>query len=191
MACSWPIAYSAAHRHSALSACCSPATGPNGVAQRTRGSARSMPAHGRLIHGNVFQGGGPHYRASPGLVWSDMVHVDCPSRRPHGLQCVCSGSSGVTMMRRARSVAREEVAGGWTIGGKVSTSAIHGPRRTCLTRLRAPPHSEEGGRWRCGAHRHGRRHRSSMSVKVSVLWVRVQLQALAKLLDLCTGREEG
>jgi hypothetical protein len=42
----------------------------------------------------VLQGGDLHYRVPPGLAWSDMVRVDCPSRHPHDTQCVCSGSSG-------------------------------------------------------------------------------------------------
>jgi hypothetical protein len=78
----------------------------------------------------------------------------------------------------------------WMIGGKVSMGTIHGPHHTSLTRLRVLARSEEGGRRRCGAHQRGRRRRSSTTVKVSVLRVRVQLRALAKLLDLRTGRED-
>jgi hypothetical protein len=120
-----------------------------------------------------------------------MVHVECPSRHPHGSQRACCGSSGATMTHRARSVVRSEVVGGWTVDRKVSTGAIDGPRHTCLTRLRVLARSEEGGRQRCGGHRCGRWCRSTTLVKVSVLQVGVQLRALAKLLALRTGREEG
>jgi hypothetical protein len=156
---------------------------------RARGSAQFMPAHRQLIGGNVLQAGGSHYRASLGPAWSDMVCMDFPSQRPHGSERACSGSPGVMTTSRARSVVRAEATGGWMVGGKVSTGTIHGPQCTCLTRLRAPAHSEEGGRWRCGAHRLGRRRWSLTVVKVSVLRVGVQLRALVKLLDQCTGRE--
>jgi hypothetical protein len=33
----------------------------------------------RPTGGNVLQGEGLHYRASPGPVWSNMVRVDCPT----------------------------------------------------------------------------------------------------------------
>jgi hypothetical protein len=57
----------------------------------------------RLIGGSMLNGESPHYRASPGPTWSNMVHV-----------------------------ARLETTGGWTIGGKVSTGIVHGPPCTCL-----------------------------------------------------------
>jgi hypothetical protein len=44
----------------------------------------------------------------------------------------------------ARGVERSEAADGWTVGGKVSTSIVHGPRRTYLTWLRVLAHNEEG-----------------------------------------------
>jgi hypothetical protein len=44
----------------------------------------------------------------------------------------------------ARGVERSEAADGWTVGGKVSTSVVHGPRRIYLTWLRVLAHSEEG-----------------------------------------------
>jgi hypothetical protein len=91
----------------------------------------------------------------------------------------------------ARRVVRLETTGNWTAHGKVSTGHFHDPQRTCLTWSKALDHSEEGGRWRCVAHRRGRRRRSSMGVKVLDLQVKEQIQGLAKLLDLCTGREEG
>jgi hypothetical protein len=68
-------------------------------------------------------------------------------------------------------MARAEAADNWTACEKVSIGRIHGPRRTCLTQSKALDHSEKGGRRRCGAHRHGRRRRSSTTVKVSVLRV--------------------
>jgi hypothetical protein len=155
------------------------------------GSAWSVPTHRPLNGDSVLHGESPHYRVSPGSAWSDMVHVDYPSRRPHGSQRACRGSSGMMATCRARSVARSEAVGDWTVSGKVSMGVIHGPRCTCLTRLRVLAHSEEDVRQRGGAHRRGRRHRSSTAVKVLVLWVEVKLQALVKLLDLRTGREEG
>jgi hypothetical protein len=95
----------------------------------------------------------PHYRASPGMVWPKAQAVD----GPHGAQ---RGAAGGT--------------GDWTTSGKVFTGCFHGPRHTRLTRLRAPTRSEEGRRRRCGAHRRGRRRRSSMAVQVSVLRVEAQ-----------------
>jgi hypothetical protein len=79
-----------------------------------------------LTDGNVLQGEVLHYRAPPVPVWSKAQGMDGPRRHPHGVQLGAGG-------------------GGWTVGGKVNTTIIHGPRRTRLTWLRASAHSEEGG----------------------------------------------
>jgi hypothetical protein len=42
--------------------------------------ARLATAHRRLIDGNVLQGEGPHYRAPPGLAWSEAQGMDGPRR---------------------------------------------------------------------------------------------------------------
>jgi hypothetical protein len=148
--------------HSAHSAYRGPATAPNRPKRRgpqpartARGSARSVPAHRQVNGGSALHGESSHYRASPDPMWSDMVCVDCPRRHPHGSQRACYGSSGATTTHRAHIVVWLEAAGNWTVGRKVSIGAIHGTRRTCLTRLRVLARSEEGRRRRCGAHRRG------------------------------------
>jgi hypothetical protein len=96
-----------------------------------------------------------------------------------------SGGCGQTMSRSTRHAARG-VALPPTAYGKMSTGSIHGPWRTFLTWSQALNRSEEGRRQRGGAHRRGRRPKSSMAVKVGEwLW------ALVKLWDLRIGREEG
>jgi hypothetical protein len=115
------------------------------------------------------------------MAWSEAQAVNGPCRGPHGAQ-------RAAMVRR---VVRLETTGNWTTRGKVSTGHFHGPQRTCLTWSKALDHSEEGERWRCVAHRHDRRRRSSTAVNVLDLQVKEQIQGLAKLRDLRTGREEG
>jgi hypothetical protein len=90
-----------------------------------------------------------------------------------------------------RRVARAEAGGDWMARGKVSTGCIHGHRHSYLTRSKALDRGEEGGQQRCRADQCGRWRRSSTALKVPVLRVMEKLQGLAKLLDLCTGREEG
>jgi hypothetical protein len=60
-----------------------------------------------------------------------------------------------------------EPGDGWWVDGKVSTRCIHGPRRTRLTRLRAPTRSEEGRRRGCGAHRRSRRCQAARGAALS------------------------
>jgi hypothetical protein len=59
----------------------------------------------------------------------------------------------------AQCVAGLAVARRWPNLGKVYTASFPSPRCTRLTRLRAPARSKEGGRWRGGTHRRGRRRR--------------------------------
>jgi hypothetical protein len=171
--------------HNARSAYRGPATAPN----------RLHPERAQSAWLGAVRAGSPaatcskvgartigHHLARRGRTWCAWI----AQADAHTAPSACSGCSSAMTTRRAHCVARAEAA-----DGKVSTGIVHGPRCTCLTRLRAPAHSEEGGRRRCGAHRHGQRRRSSTAVKVSVLLFGVQLRALAKLLDLRTGREEG
>jgi hypothetical protein len=75
--------------------------------------------------------------------------------------------------------------------GKVYTTSFPNPRCTRLTWLRAPAHSEEGGRQRGKTHRRDRRCWSTTTGKVSPSWFRKQLQSSRKLLDLCNGSGRG
>jgi hypothetical protein len=149
---------------------------------RVRTVARLVTAHRRLIGGNVLQGEGSLYMASSSLAWSEVQGMDGPHRRPHGAKHAAT-------VNMAHSVARAEAVGGWTVGGKVKTGIIHGPWRTCLTQLRAPAHSEEGGQWRCGAHRCGRWRRSSTTGKVLLRRLREDPQGRVLLCDLQHGKE--
>jgi hypothetical protein len=88
------------------------------------------------------KGADPCYRASPGMAWSEAQAVDGPHRGPHGAQRAVM----------AHCLVRAEAADDWMARGKVSTGCIHGPRCTCLTWSKALDCSEEGRRWRCGAH---------------------------------------
>jgi hypothetical protein len=128
----------------------------------------------QLTGGQTAQGHGP---ALQGVTWNDVVR---------------SAMHGRTTWRSTQRTARGDNARRGATGGgrrrdaqrEVFTRRFHGHRHTRLTWSKAPAHSEEGGRWRCGSHQRGQRHRSSTAVKVSVLWVGEQLQALRKLLDL-------
>jgi hypothetical protein len=99
----------------------------------------------------------------------------------------CSASSAL----RAHAVARLAAARRRPTLGKMYTASFLSPHCTRLTRLRAPAHSEEGGRRRGGMHQRGRRRWSSTAVKVPVHRVGEQLWALVKLWDLRTGRDVG
>jgi hypothetical protein len=119
------------------------------TARRARPEARSehVPWHGsrRLIGGypmgKLCTEVDPSDGALNGMVWPEAEVMDRPCRGPH----------------LARSVALPAMVGDWMTRRKVSTGHIHGPQRTCLTRSKALDCSGEGGRWRCGTHRRGRR----------------------------------
>jgi hypothetical protein len=139
---------------------------------RARAVAQLVMAHRRLIGGNMLQGECPHYRAPLGLAWSKAQGMDGPRRRPHDAQR-----------------AREEAAGGWMVGGKVNMGVVHGQRHMLLTHLRGPACSEEDGRLRCEAHRHGQRRRSSTTGKVLLRRLGEDPQGKVVLCDLQHGRE--
>jgi hypothetical protein len=120
---------------SARSACMAQHTQP-GV------SSEHVPWHGsrRLTDGQAVQGCRPVLQ---GIFWHSVV------RRV--------GRGGTTSrstwhIARGNGARRGTGGGDWTTRGKVSTGRIHGPRRTYLTLSKALDRSEEGRRWRCGAH---------------------------------------
>jgi hypothetical protein len=80
---------------------------------------------------------------------------------------------------------------GWPNLGKMYTASFTSPQCTPLTWLRAPAHSDEGGRRRGGTDRCGRLCQNSTAVKVPVLWVGEQLWALVKLWACIRGERWG
>jgi hypothetical protein len=111
-------------------------------------------------------------------------HVDGPRHWPHGTQGTRGTCPGATMVHRARGVAWAEMASGWTVGRKVNTGIIHGPRHTHLTRLWTRGWTEEVGR-RCGGSSPAQRRCCGSSVeKVLVPPVGEQLRSSVKLQDL-------
>jgi hypothetical protein len=94
--------------------------------------------------------------------------------RPVSARSACSAHLASSALR-AHDVAWLTVAHRWPNHGNMYTSRFPSPRCTCLTRLRAPARSEEGGRWRGRTHRRGRWCQSSTAVKVPILQIGEQL----------------
>jgi hypothetical protein len=89
--------------------------------------------------------------------------------RPQDAACVCAQCAhnavhSAPSALKARTVAQLAVARWRTNLGKVYTANFTIPWCTRLTRLRAPAHSEEGGRRRGRTHRRDRRRRMASVV---------------------------